>query len=174
MKSCIQLKATPFKDCNPATSANSQRLDMTPVDYVGASVAVGALRKDSLNRDYNVVNPEPVPYYTIYERIKSFGFDLEQLPYNEWRERLLSALEAGEEIELAPMAGQFGDNWTAGLYNPKYDRSNLDSIMKDSGMDFPDVTEVLMRNFNYFVGCGFIEAPTSSPNNSLQIDWATI
>ena len=39
---------------------------------------------------------------------------------------------------------------------------------------FPKIGDALLKNFVYFVGCGFLDAPTSKPNDILKINWEVI
>lgn len=111
IKGCIQLKASPFV---PTGSEYTPSVDMAPVDYVASAIVRCVLTPGNTNKGYNVCNPHyPYPFLRMFEKIRSFGYELETLPYNQWRERLYQSMEADPGSKAAnaliPIANQFSE-----------------------------------------------------------------
>jgi thioester reductase-like protein len=81
IKSWIELGSAP--DLDGAT-------DMTPVDYVSGAIVHLSLSKQALGNVFHLVNPEQVHVRELVAWIRSFGYPVEQVSYDEWRAELLS------------------------------------------------------------------------------------
>jgi thioester reductase-like protein len=81
IKSWIELGSAP--DLDGAT-------DMTPVDYVSSAIVRLSLSKQALGNVFHLVNPERIHLRELVAWIRSSGYPIEQLSYDQWRTELLS------------------------------------------------------------------------------------
>lgn len=72
-------------------------LDASPVDYVAEAIVDLAgkccFKSQDLLKAFHIVNPNPIPYTKMYEKISSFGYNLKKMPYLEWRQKLLRSVQ---------------------------------------------------------------------------------
>jgi hypothetical protein len=64
-------------------------MDMTPVDYVAAAVAIIGAQASSLGRTFNIFNPAPMSYTKIGLAVAAAGYPADMVSYAHWRNRLL-------------------------------------------------------------------------------------
>lgn len=59
------------------------------VTYVGQAIAHIVAKLDEKDQNFNLTQPHPLPYDRWLGALKECGYDLELLPYPEWRKRYL-------------------------------------------------------------------------------------
>lgn len=176
IKGCIQLGASPFPTYpQPSNSSmNPPRVDMSPVDYV-ASVIVAAANSDQCFAlsEFNVVNPNPIPFHTLFEQVGKFGFSVPSMPYPVWRDRLFQSIREGEsENALFSIAAQFTEDWASNQQPPPCDRRNLDFVIQDR--EFPDLSMLMPVYLAYLVRCGFLDGRNLEHPLHDHLDWSLI
>jgi myxalamid-type nonribosomal peptide synthetase MxaA len=95
---CIQLGSAPVGD---------MRLDILPVDSVSKAIVHLSRQPDSFNKAYHLIHPHPVSSQLLIDQIRSCGFSIEQLPYGQWRSRLLQVAERSPDHPLYPLIPLF-------------------------------------------------------------------
>eukprot|EP00756_Hemistasia_phaeocysticola_P005180 Hpha_TRINITY_DN13208_c0_g1::TRINITY_DN13208_c0_g1_i1::g.155002::m.155002/K00143/LYS2; L-2-aminoadipate reductase len=167
MKGCVQLKA--FPTINPNAG-----IDMTPVDYMARAIVRLSLQPSLRGKHFNLVNPKPVPYAAVFKFLQQSGFELEELSFGAWRQRLHDAVAAGEDNALAAIIAQFTEGWADGLRT----RQAHDCAQVTKGMEgheaFPDVEPTLIAALTYFVACGFLPAPPGGLRRKGPVDWDSL
>jgi L-aminoadipate-semialdehyde dehydrogenase len=172
IKGCVQLKATPFL---PTGGAYVPSVDMAPVDYVAGAIVRGVHTKGSLNKGHNVNNPSFYPFHQMFEKIRSFGYELKAMPYLEWRAALYASMEdtTQESNALTAIATQFSESWINGLIHPTYDQANVRAAIEQAPViKVPAVDDVMFRYISYLIGCKFMQPPENE--GTVHIDWAMI
>jgi myxalamid-type nonribosomal peptide synthetase MxaA len=91
VKGCIELGMVPDVD---------MWANFMPADFVAASITELMLRPSCLGGTFHLVNPVPVPWDVLCERIRDCGYDVEVTPYAAWLEALTRASEAFQENAL--------------------------------------------------------------------------
>ncbi|AFZ24738.1 thioester reductase-like protein [Cylindrospermum stagnale PCC 7417] len=81
VKGCLQMGAFPDVD---------YMLDMSPVDYVSKAVVYLSQQKSSIGKAFHLQHPQPVPLSALIDWIRSFGFSIEMIPYQQWQEKLIN------------------------------------------------------------------------------------
>ncbi|GAB5360383.1 hypothetical protein AAMO2058_000623000 [Amorphochlora amoebiformis] len=179
IKGCISLGVHPFMTAKD-DQGRVLGIDASPVDYVAEAIvhiATSAFPNPSQTMQaYHIVNPNPYPYHDLYSKIEKLGYNLRGMPYSEWRQKLLKAVESGAENPLAAVVGNFSEGWMAGLPNPKYEMKNADVHLKGSKSNIirwsddkenppqreiccPDIEELVPAYLGYLVGCKFLDPP---------------
>jgi thioester reductase-like protein len=96
MRSWVEMGSVPEMDA--AT-------DMTPVDYVSRALVYLSRRAGVEGRVFHLVNQNPVHLGKLVAGIRSLGFELQQLSYEEWRAKMVSMTKiSGKQLfsSLAP------------------------------------------------------------------------
>ncbi|HVK19973.1 MAG TPA: thioester reductase domain-containing protein [Actinokineospora sp.] len=136
-------------------------LELVPVDYCAAAVAHIALagREPSI---YNLPGARSVTMDEVVDHIIDCGYPLRLLPYSQWREELLAAVERGEDNELAPYLPLLDPDRPAeeiGIAGskPVFDSTNTTEALRGSGITCGAVDRELMdRYLRYFVEIGYL------------------
>jgi thioester reductase-like protein len=81
IKSWIELGSAP--DLDGAT-------DMTPVDYVSSAIVRLSLSAQAPGKVYHLVNPKQIHLRELTAWIRSSGYTIEHVTYDQWRTELLS------------------------------------------------------------------------------------
>lgn len=164
IKGCIELKAAPI--------LKNASLDMAAVDFVTKTIVHLTLNTEE-NKSYNVTNSNEYSFEQLFDGIRSFGYELEDVPYEEWRNRLVEACKTGDNT-LSPMITFFTENWDESLTkHPIFTHENMNRLLEPTNIRCPCIQDILPIYFSYLVRCGFIESPKEA-TNILGIDWDII
>ncbi|NEQ19418.1 MAG: hypothetical protein F6K28_06755 [Microcoleus sp. SIO2G3] len=80
IKGCLDMGCFPDVD---------YMLDMSPVDYVSKAIVYLSRQKESIGKAFHLQHPEPVSLKMLVEWMRSFGFPIQMLPYDEWQALLM-------------------------------------------------------------------------------------
>jgi thioester reductase-like protein len=161
-------------------------LEVTPVDYVAASVVHISLREDGLDRVYHFPHPHETPFKVAYDFMETYGYRLERLPREEWERQVLERLRTETDNALAPflpvianyqafaetaaMEGRAGV-----MQRVAFDDSNTQQEIAGTGIVCPDVDDRLLRTyFDWFVESGFLEPPQCPPAPPAPVEPAAV
>ncbi|MEA5617306.1 thioester reductase domain-containing protein [Cronbergia sp. UHCC 0137] len=81
IKGCLQMGAFPDVD---------YMLDMSPVDYVSKAVVYLSRQETSIGKAFHLQHPQPASLKSLVEWVRSFGFSLKMIPYEEWQAELIN------------------------------------------------------------------------------------
>jgi len=84
-KGCLQMGCFPDVD---------YMLDMSPVDYVSKAIVYLSLQEKSIGKAFHLQHPSPVSLKSLVDWIRSFGFDLEIVPYEKWQNELVTKVNS--------------------------------------------------------------------------------
>jgi thioester reductase-like protein len=140
-------------------------MDMTPVDYVSSAIVQLSRSAGSLGQVFHLANPKPVDVQELFAFMRSFGYRLEPVPYDQWRSALIALAERTEEKAvrsltpiLAVQESEGAPEWVGGV--PRFDCTNTLSVLAHTGIRCPPVDEqVLNTYFTYLTRSGFLKAP---------------
>jgi thioester reductase-like protein len=163
--------------------------DMTPVDYVSRALVYLSKSDTAIGKIYHLANPHPVHSRELVSWVRTLGYPVRQVPYEEWRSEMVKLANRSDKNPLAAFAPLFstvvGDkvpSWMAGMMTANY-RDGVDRVIKvigaryaaqsvqldctnalralaGSGIACPAVDDALLSTyFEYFVRIGFLEAP---------------
>ncbi|MDB9540441.1 thioester reductase domain-containing protein [Anabaenopsis tanganyikae CS-531] len=80
-KGCLQMGTFPDVD---------YMLDMSPVDYVSKAIVYLSRQPESLGQAFHLQHPQPISLKDLVEWVKSFGYPIEMIPYEEWQSKLIN------------------------------------------------------------------------------------
>ena len=94
LQACLQIGAVPDTD---------KLVPMSSVDYVGRSIAAISSQPQLVGGTYNLIDPRPIPWSTLFSQLRASGYDLTVLPYSAWWDRLQAARGRPPARSLAAM-----------------------------------------------------------------------
>src|SRR5262249_2453249 len=152
IKGCILLGAAPDLELV---------LDMTPVDFISQAVVHLSLRRDSIGKAFHLLNPTSWRVKDLANWMKSFGYDIDLMDYEEWRKRALQAAAQDVNHPLHSVLSVFPEHVQEHLMTmPDFSRHNVLTALADTDIRCPVVDEELLTQyFTEFVHSGFLSAP---------------
>ncbi len=153
VKSCIQIGMAPDVDIT---------VDMTPVDYVAQAIVHLSLQRKSFGKAFHLFNPCPIHWTMLVDRIRSFGYPLELISYDKWRNKLIAHAERFPENALHPLLPLFFEKSPFEKREPRYDgRNTLDGLAGSNIVPYVVNTELIRIYFSYFQNSSFLNPPSS-------------
>jgi thioester reductase-like protein len=87
IKGCIEMGAFPDLD---------YLMDMSPVDYVSKAIVHLSRQEKSIGKAFHLQHPQPVPLKKLVDWMRSFGFPIQVVPYEQWQAQLTHNLTSQE------------------------------------------------------------------------------
>ncbi|NJO29094.1 MAG: NAD-dependent epimerase/dehydratase family protein [Richelia sp. SL_2_1] len=81
LKGCVQMGSFPDID---------YWLDMSPVDYVSRAIVYLSQQPKSVSKAFHLQHPQPIHLSQLVNWISTLGYDIEQIPYEDWLNKLQS------------------------------------------------------------------------------------
>ncbi len=63
-------------------------MDMTPVDFVSAAMVYLSRQPASIGQVFHLLNPTPIHWSDIFDRVLEAGYPVRKVPFNEWVEAI--------------------------------------------------------------------------------------
>ncbi len=123
-RACLLMGAVPDLDI---------QVDLVPVDFVSRAIVALSLRSNPAPV-YHLANPHPLAYRALVEWLGGLPQKVETLAFNDWRTRLTELLlQVGGSDALAylPLIEEVD---VAQVYMPKFDCTNTQRDLQDSGV----------------------------------------
>ncbi|MBW4687497.1 MAG: thioester reductase domain-containing protein [Komarekiella atlantica HA4396-MV6] len=102
IKTCIEMGSIADLD---------QKLDLSSVDYVSQAIVYLSRQKESLGKAFHLSNPQPINWKKFGDLLRSFGYKIEQLSYEDWQAQLENNVRSPEN-PLYPLLPFFVKKWT--------------------------------------------------------------
>ncbi|MDT0441056.1 type I polyketide synthase [Streptomyces johnsoniae] len=152
IKGCIQLGKAPDLD---------MQVEMTPADYVSSALVACSLRPHEFGVNYHLVNSNKLPFLDLCGAMKSYGYDFDVVPIEDWWQALKDSY-AEEENVLHPLMDLL-DAFVAGGGEEAidYDPSNTQAALAGTGIACDPLDERLLSTyFDWLVTDGYLPAPS--------------
>ncbi|MEP0858569.1 amino acid adenylation domain-containing protein [Trichocoleus sp. DQ-U1] len=155
VKGCIQLGSVPKRDA---------MVNLVPIDYASRAIAYLSKQQESLNKDFHIVNPYPAHWSKVIHWVRSFGYPLREVSYDQWHSELFEAAKTSSGNALSPLVdfmnqptSQQPASTTAIL---QFDCQNtLDGLAGSSIVCPPLEAELFAPYFSYLIDNGLLDAP---------------
>jgi thioester reductase-like protein len=138
----------------------SDRLTLAPVDYV-ARALVALIERGDPGATYHLSNRMQTSITAIAQAARKVGYDLEEMPFADWRHKLRQTAEAraqqGDDA-LTPvlLLADHIDKYDGAEGESALGQDAVIAALTGSGITPPSVTEaVLSRYIDYFINVGF-------------------
>jgi amino acid adenylation domain-containing protein/thioester reductase-like protein len=141
IKSCIQLKSAPEMNTT---------VEITPVDYFTKALINLSQQPESLGKAFHLINSHSAPWSQFINCIRSLGYPLQQLSYEDWQAELLRNTQLSADnalysaISLAEDNTSSKSNATSSL---KFDCQNTLNGLADTTIRWPEVDDKLLQAF---------------------------
>ncbi|MGX1885812.1 thioester reductase domain-containing protein [Streptomyces sp. NPDC055287] len=149
LKGILQAGAVPEGMAGP--------VHLMPVDYVSAAILQISRKEEAAGRTFHLYNPDELTFAEAAEHLRSFGYPLAELRWDEWLERVTS----DRDNAMVPLLDAF-EMLTAnsdGFY-PPMDVSDTRAALAGSAVECPPVTKALFAKYvDFFVEAGYFPAP---------------
>jgi len=142
-----------------AVPAIDIEVDVAPVDYVAKAIVYLALRRNPVGQAFHLTNPYPRPISQAFAYMRGLGYQFEELPFEELRDRLVSSPGFSANALFAYQAAlEEMDNLS--LQIPIYDTRETLRELEGSGITCPPADAKLFETYmRYLQGIGFIPQP---------------
>lgn len=151
VKGSIQMRAFPEM---------KSPLDIAPIDYIAAAIAVLSADPGAAGGTYHLNNPRPADPDEIHEIAHDYGYPFAVQPFEEWVERLLTS-EKLIENALYPFAAILEEFEEENMQLPTCDTARARAALAGTGVVCPPVAAPLIRNYlDYLVDVGYLSPPT--------------
>ncbi|MDZ8187534.1 MAG: amino acid adenylation domain-containing protein [Nostoc sp. ChiSLP02] len=164
IKGCIQLGSYP--------ELIDQKEELIPVDYAARAIVHLSKKQESLGKAFHIVPPpdQNIPIMELFEFICSYGYQLQKLPYTQWKDELIASFRHSQENALHPLLSMMSEKVYENsltimeLYQNTvdYDYQNTLKGLADSAITCPSMdAKLLDKYFSYFISSGFLNSPPS-------------
>ncbi len=134
-------------------------VDVAPVDYVARAMVYLAFHRQSLGRAFHLTNPSRRSMKEALAFLRSLGYQFEELPFEDLRDRLVSSPGFAANA-LFPYQAALEDMTNISMQLPTYDTREALRELEGSGIVCAPADEKLFETYlNYLRGCGFMPDP---------------
>jgi amino acid adenylation domain-containing protein/thioester reductase-like protein len=143
IKSCIQLKSAP--------QINSME-KITPVDYLAKALITLSQQPESLGKAFHLISSHSAPWSQFINYIRSLGYPLQQLSYEDWQAELLRSTQISTNNALYSAISLAEDNTSSksranAASSLKFDCQNTLNGLANTDIRWPEVDDKLLQVF---------------------------
>ncbi len=154
LKACVRMGTCPALDVD---------VTMVPVDYVSRSVIHLSRQTRSLGRAFHLLTPQPIPWRELMATIRSVGYPLDELPYDEWRHeiRLRASHSADRAFYMGLLMVLRAPHF---LFYPRPPMDTSHSLAGLAGTDIvcpPAAPWLIRRYISHWIEAGYFPQPTA-------------
>jgi amino acid adenylation domain-containing protein/thioester reductase-like protein len=158
IEACIQLGSVSNQDI---------QLDLSPVDYVSQAIVHLSRQKESLEKTFHLVNPQPLPLSEMVNYMRSLGYAIDRVSDAQWRSQLLNAGNSPDNA-LYPLLSIFSeevsdldsDSQSQDSSIQQFDCQNTLTGLAGTSIVCPPIdTKLLSTYFSYLIQTGFLNPP---------------
>ncbi|WP_103347705.1 SDR family oxidoreductase [Amycolatopsis sp. CA-128772] len=147
---------------------HDETLNISPVGFFSRALVHISLNDKNLGKTYHLANPAGEPLTDLYDRIRSFGYRIEQVPYETWRERMNRAVsQTSPACSALPLIPDHPAVEAA--RHPAIDCTRAFAALEGTGITCPPLDEQQVhQQLAYMVEVGFLPSPDRiEPNTRL-------
>lgn len=136
-------------------------LDIIPIDYTSQAIVHLSKQSASWNQAFHLVHPQPVGVNMLFEKLRSLGYPIQQVTYDQWHTQLLNIAENSPEHALYPLVSLFPSQssqpQTSNTTVLKFDYQNTLNGLKGTSITCPPIDEQLLNTYiSYLIHSGFL------------------
>jgi thioester reductase-like protein len=145
-------------------------LDFVPVDLLAEQIVHIALTRSAVTHTYHLANPHPAGLRDMAERLRVHGYQLEDLPFADWVQRVVQFVREHPDHPFAPFVPMWIDRSPrSGLvlkemyfasHFPRFTRTNAEAALAGTGTAMPAVDADLLDHYiRFFERSGYFPVP---------------
>ena len=136
-------------------------VDVAPVDYVAKAMVHLAFQCNALGRAFHLTNPSRRRLKDGLEYLRNIGYQFEELPFVELRDRLINSADFSANALFAYQA-TLDDMDNVSMQLPTYDTRETLRELADSDITCPPADEKLFATYlRYLQQINFLPQPTA-------------
>jgi myxalamid-type nonribosomal peptide synthetase MxaA len=138
-------------------------VDVAPVDYVAKAMVHLAFQRNALGRAFHLTNPSRRRLKDGLEYLRNIGYQFEELPFVELRDRLINSPDFSSNALFAYQAA-LDDMDNVSMQLPTYDTRETLRELSGSGIVCPPADEKLFGTYlQYLQQSDFLPLPSALP-----------
>ncbi|MEC4817932.1 MAG: thioester reductase domain-containing protein, partial [Scytonema sp. PMC 1069.18] len=148
-------------------------LDLAPVDYLSQSIVYLSKQKESLGKVFHLNNPQPISWRELTDFIRSIGYAIEHISYQDWQIKLKNGAYSQENslYHLLPFYNNKLPQREQREISQQYQKSSEPKIsclatqheLAESSIICPPVNSQLLNTyFSYFIRSGWLDKSQTS------------
>ncbi|QLE44510.1 NAD-dependent epimerase/dehydratase family protein [Nostoc sp. C052] len=163
IKGCIQM-------CSMTDITD--KLDLAPVDYLSQSIVYLSKQKDSIGKAFHLNNPQPSDWIYLTYFIRSLGYPLTHIAYQDWQNQLSNSLRSRENplyhllpffLKKMPQEKLSSSEQHQQLTDPQLSCLATQNALAGSSIICPPVNEQLLNTyFSYFIRSRWLDSAKKS------------
>jgi amino acid adenylation domain-containing protein/thioester reductase-like protein len=140
---CVQMGSAPEGNLNE---------DMIPIDYASQAIVYLSQQKQTFGQAFHLVNPQLLDVRMLLGVLRSYGYPLTQVTYDQWRTTLIELAEQSPAQTLSallpffPPQMQYQDQ-SKPQAELRLDCKNTLASLAGSGITCPSLDESLLRTY---------------------------
>ncbi len=154
-------------------------LDITPVDYVAASLVHISKQPASNGKYFNLFNPEPITIRQFFDWVRDFGYILNPVPFDEGKDKILALDDTHPLYPLIPLIREMTERPYRALdpayldeIHPELELKNTLAGLAGSDIRCPAMTaEYIHQVLRYLIRTGFLPAVLSERFKQRVVGW---
>ena len=151
LKACIEAGCMPRIDT---------LLHLVPVSDVSAALVELAVRQGITGGRFHLTPSRPTPLRELTGWLRSFGFALSELPYEEWREVLRERAARNPEAPLGALLSLLPETWKTPPRQDRYDQRRTREQLADTRVREEAVDEAMFhRQLEWLCRRGVLPRP---------------
>ena len=153
--------------------------DIIPVDYAVRAIIHLSQQQACWGKAFHLTHPHPVSTNLFFDKLRSLGYPIQQVPYQQWHEQLLNIADNSPEHALYPLVSLLSGNNnsptpTSDAAVVKFDCQNTLDGLQNTAITCPAIDEGLLDvYFSYLIEHDFLPPPSSNYqvliNNNQQL-----
>lgn len=146
-------------------------VDVAPVDYVAKAMVHLAFQRNALGRAFHLTNPSRRRLKDGLDYLRNIGYQFEELPFEELRDRLINSSDFSSNALFAYQAA-LDDMDNVSMQLPTYDTRETLRELAGSGITCPPADEKLFGTYLcYLQEINFLPRPNTIPARiSLKVE----
>jgi myxalamid-type nonribosomal peptide synthetase MxaA len=162
---CIQLGSVPD---------GNMMENIVPVDYVSNAIVHLSRQKETINKVFHLVNSQPLHSNMLIKSIRSFGYPLKQIPYDQWQAELIKIACSFPEHPLYPLVPFFparnSEENTSNSAVLQFDCQNTLKGLAGTSIVCPPVSDRLLSTYlSYLIKSGFLDTIQPNANSKFSL-----
>ena len=138
--------------------------NIIPVDYASRAIVHLSQQQTSWGKAFHLVHPYSVSTKVFFDKLRTLGYSIQELTYNQWHTQLLNIAEHDPEHALYPLISLFpakiSSAQTLEAADLMFDCQNTLDGLSGTSIDCPMVDEQLLDvYFSHLIDHGFLSPP---------------
>lgn len=152
--------------------------DVIPVDYVARAIIHLSQQQNSWGKSFHITHPQPVSTNVFFDKLRSLGYPIQQIPYEQWHQQLLDIAENHPEYGLYPLVPLLFSSASAPQSKAtivKFDCQNTFEGLSGTSITCPAIDDRLLDiYFSYLIEGGFIAPPPMQERPLIKQEFQTL